>query len=79
MDNCDKKIFENRLAVPIGKAISEWLRQNEITDPVVVGATVGYPSCYIDEKGVSHTGPLIVCNVHIVDDADDDDYDDDLD
>lgn len=77
MDSTDKKIYENNLSVQIGKTISLWLKQNEITESVVVSATVGYPSSYVDEHGIPHSGPLIVCNVEIIDKEDFDDEDDD--
>ena len=74
MDSADRKILENEIAVPVGKAISQWVRKNGIEDPVSVQVTVTHPTCYIDEVGVSHAGRLIVCNAEIMDM---DDYNDD--
>lgn len=75
MDSSDRKILENRLAVPLGRAISQWMKQNEVDAPVTVDASITFPSCYIDENGVSHVGPLVVCDIHILDDdVDGDEY-----
>lgn len=72
MDYSDRKILEHKLAVPIGKAISDWLRDNDLQDmPVVVGASVVRPSLYVDEKGVSHTGHVVLVDIEIDDDDDD--------
>lgn len=73
MDESDKRILEHQLAGPVAKAVCKWMKQNEVTDPVTVHATVTHPSCYVDEQGLPHTGPLVVCDVHIMDDDDDDD------
>ena len=43
------------------------MKENGVEEPVFVNATVSHPSCYVDEQGVSHTGPLVVCNVRIAD------------
>lgn len=73
MDWADRKIVENKLAVPLAKAVSQWMKANEVTTPVAIDAHVVFPSCYVDEQGVSHTGPVIMCNVEVMDDFDDDD------
>ena len=77
MEEADRKILEHQLAKPVAKAVSKWMKENGIEEPVFVNATVSNPSCYVDEQGVSHTGPLVVCDVRIADmdeDEDDDDY-----
>ena len=75
MDQDDKKILESEIAVPVGRAVSQWLRKNQIEEPVIVQANVMQPTCYIDEAGVSHTGKLITVNCRIIEpDDDDDDY-----
>lgn len=76
IDESDKNILEYQLSSTVGKAVSHWMKQNGVVDPVVVQATVSNPSCYVDECGVVHTGPLITCDVTIVDD---DNIDDDKD
>lgn len=77
MDYVDKKIMESEIAAPIGKAVSQWMKKNDITDPVSIHATVAHPTCYVDEQGLSHSGPLIICNVQIINDEwDDDDFED---
>lgn len=75
MDSADKKILEHQIAVPVGKAVSKWMKENGVTEPVAVNVMASTPSCYIDEQGISHSGPLIVCNVDIVDYEDDDEDD----
>lgn len=77
MDNTDKKILENELAQPLGRAVSLWAKKNDIDSPVVINANLTHPSCYVDEQGVTHFGHLIVVNCEIIDN--DDDYDDDFD
>lgn len=77
MDDYDKQIYANELAIPLGKAISQWMRKNNVEEPVIVRATVTDPTCYIDEQGVSHTGRLVTVNVDIAEYIDDDDDDDD--
>ena len=72
-DSSDKKILEYQLSATICKAVSKWLKQNEVDSPVSVVASVSHPSCYVDEVGVVHTGPLVVCHIDIEDDEDDDD------
>lgn len=74
MDPTDRLIIENELAAPIGRAVAEWRSRNGVEEPVSVTATVTFPTCYVDERGVSHSGPLVVCNVHIMGE---DDYDED--
>lgn len=72
MEYSDKKILEHKLAVPIGKAINDWLRENDLQDvPVVCQASVVHPSLYVDENGVSHTGHVALIDVEIDDDDDD--------
>lgn len=73
MDTDDKRIVEGELAGPVGRAVSQWMRKNGISEPVSVTATVTHPTCYVDESGLSHNGPLVVCNVHIIDEDIDDD------
>lgn len=77
MDAEDKSILEADLAGPIGRAVSQWMRKHEVAEPVSVSATVSRPTCYIDESGIAHYGPLVVCNVQIIDDEyfdDDEDF-----
>ena len=76
MEEEDKLILENEIGVAIGRAVSHWIKKNEITDPVLVQANVMNPTCYIDDTGISHTGSVVVVNCHIVDidEDDDDDY-----
>lgn len=77
MDISDRLIIENELAAPIGRAVSQWMRKNGIEQPVTVTATVSRPTCYVDEQGVAHNGPLVVCNVRIIEDDeyyDEEDY-----
>lgn len=77
MDYADKKILENEIAAPLGRAVSQWMKKNHIEEPVSITASVVHPSCYVDEQGVSHNGPLVVCNVNIIDDDyDDEDFED---
>ena len=76
MDYADKKILENEIAVPLGKAVSQWIRKNGIDCPVYVSAEVSQPSCYIDEQGVSHVGKLVTVDCEIADDEDFGDVDD---
>ena len=73
MDESDKKILENAIAVPIGKAVCKWAKMHNIDQPVIVHASVTQPSCYIDEQGVSHTGNLIVVDCDIVNEEESDD------
>ena len=75
MDDADKKILENKLAVPLGKAVSQWMSRNDVADSVIVNATVSHPSCYVDEQGIPHFGPLITVNVQILDDDSEDEED----
>ena len=67
MDEADKRILENEISIPLGKAISKWAKKNGVEGPVVIHASVTQPSCYIDEQGVSHLGNLITVNCEIVD------------
>lgn len=73
MDSADKRILEHKLAKPIGKAVSEWLKENDLVDvPVIAAASVVHPSLYVDENGVSHTGHVVLIDVEINDGDDDD-------
>lgn len=72
MDLTDKKIVENEIAAPIGRAISQWMKKNDITEPVSISASVVHPTCYVDDNGLSHSGPLVMCNVTIIDEYDED-------
>lgn len=74
MDYADRKILEHNLALPIAKAVQKWMDENGVRDNVIVGAEVSTPSCYVDSDGRPHTGPLVVCNVRIVDDEDEDEF-----
>lgn len=68
MEGVDLLILKNSCAVPVGRVISEWMKKNGIDNDVAVNATISYPSCYIDECGVPHSGPLVVVDVDIADD-----------
>ena len=70
MDLSDKKILENELSVAVAKAVCQWSKKNGILCPVHVTATQMSPSCFVDEQCVSHSGPLVVCDVDIIDDDD---------
>ena len=72
MDADDRKILENEVARSIGKAVSQWMKKNDIEDSVTVSAAVIRPTLYVDETGVSHTGPLTIIDVSIADDEEDD-------
>ena len=74
MDENDKKILENEVARGVGKAVSQWMKKNGIEDNVTVTAAIIRPTLYLDETGVSHTGPLTMIDVNIMDDDDDDDF-----
>lgn len=74
MDKEDRLILENFVAKSVGKAVSDWIKKNGITDDVFISAMVSKPTLYIDETGVSHTGPLITVEVSFEDSEDDDDY-----
>ena len=72
MDNADKKIFEHKLSKQIGKAVSEWLKENCLEDmPVIAAASVIHPSLYVDDNGEAHTGHVVLVDVHINEDDDD--------
>lgn len=73
MDEANKKILQYEAAKTIGRAVSEWLKKNSIEEDVTVSAAVLHPTLYVDEIGVSHTGPLTMIDVCIDDDSDDDD------
>ena len=73
MDINDRKILENEVARGIGKAVSAWMKKNGIEDSVTINAAIIRPTLYMDETGVSHTGPLTIIEVSIIDDDDDDD------
>ena len=76
MEKEDKVILENEVSVAVDRVVSQWIKKNEVDDPVIVQANVMQPTCYIDDAGVSHSGKLITVNCHIVEiDEDDDDYD----
>ena len=75
MDDDDKLINKNLIARQIGRSVSEWVKKNSIEEDVYVVAEVSHPTLYVDEDGVTHTGPLIKVNVEMADDDDDDDDD----
>jgi hypothetical protein len=72
MDEEEKKILQYEVAKNIGRAVSEWMKKNEVEEDVTITAAVLHPTLYVDELGVSHTGPLTLVDVSI--DDDDDDY-----
>jgi hypothetical protein len=74
MDEEEKKILQYEVAKNIGRAVSEWMKKNEVEEDVTITAAVLHPTLYVDELGVSHTGPLTLVDVSIDDDDDDDDY-----
>lgn len=74
MDEEEKKILQYEVAKNIGRAVAEWMKKNEVEEDVVINAAVVHPTLYIDELGVSHTGPLTLVDVSIDDEDDDDDY-----
>jgi hypothetical protein len=74
MDEEEKKILQYEVAKNIGRAVAEWMKKNEVEEDVVINAAVVHPTLYVDELGVSHTGPLTLVDVSIDDDDDDDDY-----
>jgi hypothetical protein len=75
MDEDNKKILQYQAAKIIGRAVSEWMKKNAIEEDVTISAVVTHPTLYVDELGVSHTGPLTLIDVDIEEeDNDDDDY-----
>jgi hypothetical protein len=72
MDEEEKKILQYEVAKNIGRAVAEWMKKNEVEEDVVINAAVVHPTLYVDELGVSHTGPLTLVDVSI--DDEDDDY-----
>lgn len=74
MDADDKKIIENEVARGVGKAVFQWMKKNGIEDNVTVNAAIIRPTLFVDETGVSHTGPVTIIDVNVMDDDDDDDY-----
>lgn len=74
MDEEEKKILQYEVAKNIGRAVAEWMKKNEVEEDVVINAAVVHPTLYVDELGVSHTGPLTLVDVSIDDEDDDDDY-----
>ena len=74
MDEEEKKILQYEVAKNIGRAVSEWMKKNEVEEDVTISAAVLHPTLYVDELGVSHSGPLTLIDVSIDDDDEDDDY-----
>ena len=72
MDSDDRRILENEVARTVGTAVSRWMKKNGIDDDVNVSAVVMRPTLYVDETGVSHTGPLTIVDVDIACDDDED-------
>lgn len=70
MEQDDRLILENEAARSIGKAVFQWMKKNGIEDSVTVNAAVIRPTLFVDETGVSHTGPLTIIDVSIIDDDD---------
>ena len=73
MDKDNKKIMQCQVAKMIGRAVSEWMKKNGIDEDVSITAAVMHPTLYVDELGVSHTGPLTLIDVDIEDEDDEDD------
>ncbi len=74
MDEEEKKILQYEVAKNIGRAVSDWMKKNEVKEDVTISAAVLHPTLYVDELGVSHSGPLTLIDVSIDDDDEDDDY-----
>ena len=74
MEEEEKKILQYEVAKNIGRAVSEWMKKNEVEEDVTISAAVLHPTLYVDELGVSHSGPLTLIDVSIDDDDEDDDY-----
>ena len=74
MDEEEKKILQYEVAKNIGRAVSDWMKKNEVEEDVTITAAVLHPTLYVDELGVSHSGPLTLIDVSIDDDDEDDDY-----
>lgn len=68
MDQADKSIVDNELASQIGGAVRDWLNKNDISEDVIATASVSMPTLYVDDKGRSHTGKLIIVNIDYPDD-----------
>lgn len=73
MEEEEKKILQYEVAKNIGRAVSEWMKKNEVEEDVTITAAVLHPTLYVDELGVSHSGPLTLIDVSIDDDDDEDD------
>ena len=74
MEEEEKKILQYEVAKNIGRAVSDWMKKNEVEEDVTISAAVLHPTLYVDELGVSHSGPLTLIDVSIDDDDEDDDY-----
>ena len=73
MGSGDKEILAKILARPIGEAVSQWAKKNDVEFPVEVYAELSTPTLYLDENGVAHNGNLVTVNVTLSEDDDDDD------
>ena len=74
MEEEEKKILQYEVAKNIGRAVSDWMKKNEVEEDVTISAALLHPTLYVDELGVSHSGPLTLIDVSIDDDDEDDDY-----
>jgi hypothetical protein len=54
MESEDKEILAKILARPIGEAVSQWAKKNDVESPVEVYAELSTPTLYLDENGVAH-------------------------
>lgn len=77
MKDIDKTIEKKRLARTIGNALDAWRKKNDIHEDVSAECLLTHPTLYIDDSGVSHTGPLVIVDVDY-DDIDEMDDDEDV-
>ena len=76
MEETDKKILQNMLAMCVGRAVNGVLcKEKSLDEDIHIDVVVDTPSCYVDDKGETHTGKLITVVVDFIsgEDGDDDD------
>ena len=72
MDDTDKKIFIAEITRKVGQAVYEMSQKYDISEPVIIDATIDEPDCYIDDNGVTHIGRLITVCVDFAEEKDED-------
>lgn len=74
MEREDREILQGLIAKRVGKVVNDIIgKEKDLDEDIRVEVFVEQPSCYVDDKGETHTGRLITVMVDFIEETDGED------